>query len=134
MAAPEQHIPVDHTCPDLIPGHQLRVREVWLDEHALRVEYTITPALPPGSGSGPPPYAPLFWRWAAADDRGTAYTEAGGAYDLARDRHHTAGVLSLSPAPPPAARALRVVVQPRRGPDAAGGSCTVEVALPAAAG
>jgi hypothetical protein len=129
---------VDHVCPDLVPGRELRVTEVVLEELAadqslLQIEYSITPPLPPW-GSGPPAGAqPVVWdATRATDDQGTTYRDGGGAYGQAPGDDRTTGVLTLSPVPPPAALRLRVVLRawcPWAAPVEAFRECIVEVDL-----
>ena len=98
-----------------MPDRVLRVTGLVLEDDLAgtaltRVEYTITPALPPHGRRGGVAGCPVVWTWAATDDAGTDYQEAGGGYGPRGD--HTEGVLSLTPVPPPDARRLRVVLRP----------------------
>ena len=108
---PERRILVNYACADLIPGRQLHVTEVMLDQYAIRIEYILTPPLPgvnPEAGDRPP----IRWLWHGTDDLGNRYTDCGGAYGLSVDARSTRGVLSLQPLPPPEACSLRIVLNP----------------------
>ncbi|HVG98266.1 MAG TPA: hypothetical protein VNK05_15265 [Chloroflexota bacterium] len=138
---PDRRIPVDHVCPDFVPGRELRVTDLVLEELVageplLRVEYTITPALPPRGRRPTVASWPVVWdATAATDDQGTAYRDGGGAWGPAPGGDRTTGTLTISPAPPPAARRLRVVLRawfPWATPVEAFRECVVEVELTAA--
>ena len=94
---PDRRIPVDHVCPDFVPGRELRVTDLVLEELVageplLRVEYTITPALPPRGRRPTVASWPVVWdATAATDDQGTAYRDGGGAAAARRP----AGVVPL---------------------------------------
>ncbi len=119
---PERRIPVNVVCLDLIPGHRLRVTHLI---EVLRMRYTITPALPTRDSSE---YAsPLYCWWEATDDRGTRYSEGGGAFGPTRDGQRTEGVFSLTPLPPFDARELQVVLHMDRA--ALSGECAFTVDL-----
>jgi hypothetical protein len=109
MHVGDHHIPVDCTCPDLIPRRLLRVTELVLDQYAIRVEYTITPALPTIEIGDEPP---ITWLWHAVDNVGNVYTDAGGAYGPSEDGLSTNGVLSLVPLPQPEATSLTITLNP----------------------
>ena len=112
-----RRIPVEHVCPDFVPGRALRVTAVVLeelvaDQPLLQIEYTITPPLPPRGRGSTVTSSPVVWdATTATDDQGTAYRDGGGAYGRAPGDGRTTGTLTLSPAPPPAARCLRVVLR-----------------------
>lgn len=106
-----RRIPVAYVCTDALPGHELRVREVWFDAHAIRVEYVIVPALPavrPETGTS----TTLAWLWGGEDDAGNRYEECGGAYGPSADGERTEGVLSLCPSPYPTATRLELRLHP----------------------
>ncbi|MDP9379155.1 MAG: hypothetical protein M3Q29_03225 [Chloroflexota bacterium] len=116
-----QRIRLDYQCPDLIPGHVLRVSEVVLDEEAIRVEYSIEPALPN--------MPPIMWRWEARDDLGNRYEEAGGAYGPSRNGDRTEGVLSLTPLPAAGARLFSVILNPWIESESETRQCSFDVDL-----
>lgn len=104
-------VPVNRTCPDLIPGQVFNVLEANFDNYAIRVEYRITPGIDDlrKRTRGQPP---IIWQWSATDDLGNEYEQCGGAYGPSRDGQSTEGVLSLRPLPPRDAKWLRVSVNP----------------------
>lgn len=106
----EWHIRIDRQCLDLIPDRRLYLTRIMLDEHAIRIEYTIAPTLPVWDRARDQP--PIHWLWQAVDDLGNRYIDCGGAYGVSPDGESTEGVLSLQPLPPPEARSLRVVLSP----------------------
>jgi len=73
---------------------RITLRELYVDEHAVRVEYEIRP-----------PVVSLEDRHSTLrltsgkDDLGGIYGEAGGAYGLSDDGSYTRGVRSLQPIP-----------------------------------
>ena len=106
---PNRYIQIDHICRSTIPQRVLHVIALEIDIYAIRIGYLITPPLPgPGVNGNPP----IGWRWHAMDDLGNEYVEAGGAYGRTPEQGSTAGVLSLTPLPPPEARSLKVVLNP----------------------
>jgi len=132
MPAPERHIPVDHTCFDVIPQRVLHVTEVWFDQY-IRIEYTITPPLPIVDVATKE-VLHIAWLWHAVDGLGNTYTDCGGAYGLAEDGQCTQGVLSLQPLPPLEAQWLRIVLTPSFWSEAKRtewktSECSFEVAL-----
>ncbi len=122
-----QHIRLDHQCPDLIPGHVLRLSEVVLDGEAIRVEYSIEPALPIWDQTRNMP--PIMWRWDARDDLGNRYEEAGGAYGPSRNGDRTEGVLSLTPLPAAGARLFSVILNPWIESESETRQCSFDVDL-----
>ena len=128
---PGGYIQIDHICRRTIPQRMLHVIALEIDMHAIRIGYRITPPLPGPDASGKPP---IGWRWQATDDLGNEYVEAGGAYGRTPEQGGTAGVLSLTPLPPPEARSLKVVLNPWFEADAfesdsEGTPCSFEVDL-----
>ena len=94
--------PLDVHFPDVPHGHDLQIIGVGIDQHAIRIDYRITPALPsmrPPEPRGSDWQPPLTWDWQATDEVGRSYMPAGGAYGASSDGHATAGVLSLTPLP-----------------------------------
>lgn len=140
MRLPYRRIPLEHVCPDFVPDRELRVTEVVLEvlvgyQPQLQIKYAITPPLPPRGRGAAVTSWPVVWdATAATDDRGTAYRDGGGAYGQAPGDDRTTGTLTLSPAPPPAARRLRVVLRawfPWSTPVEAFRECALEVDLTA---
>jgi len=113
---------IDHRCAGTIPGHELHVLTLAQDQHALRIEYEITPALPAAPS--------ISWIWSAEDDTGQTYEMAGGANGPSPERDATTGVLSLTPLLSPGARSLRVVLNPALLPSWEERVCSFDVALP----
>ena len=99
--------PVDAVFSDVPRGHELRITRVGVDEHAIRVEYKITPLLPRPGGR-----PAIHWRWQGSDDSGEAYVEAGGAHGPSADGQATDGVLSLTPIPTPGVHSLHIFLEP----------------------
>jgi hypothetical protein len=116
---PHIRVPVDHVCPNEIPDHELRIVEMAVDEHAIRVRYRITP-MPPRL---------ISWRWRGIDDLGNEYDECGGAYGPSPDGESLEGVLSLRPLPQPGAKTFRFTLIPELPPHPAGHPCVFEVVL-----
>jgi hypothetical protein len=127
----ERHIRIDHQCPGLIPERRLYLTRIILDEHAIRIEYVIVPALPIWDQARGRP--PIHWLWHAVDDLGNRYIDSGGAYGVSSDGESTEGVLSLQPLPPPDARSLRVVLSPWFQSESDARECTFDVDLAATA-
>lgn len=123
----ERRIRVDRECPGLVPERTLCVRELVLDEHAIRLEYVISPALPDWNHARGLPS--INWEWRAHDDLGTAYEQAGGAYGMPPGSEDTEGVLSLTPLPPPGAQVLTVVLNPWFESEADARECQLDVDL-----
>lgn len=98
---------IERRCRATLPGHELHLSRLAADEHALRLEYEITPPLPKS--------APIFWGWSARDDLGNEYLAAGGAFGLSSEREATTGVLSLTPLLHEGARSLTIVLGPEFG-------------------
>jgi hypothetical protein len=107
------------------------VTELTTDEHAIRIRYTVTPALPMIDPAGRPTAA---WWWEATDDCDTRYRDVGGAYGPSRDGQRTEGVFSLDPLPPPEARTLRVVLHLNIRAEAHERECAFTVDLTGEAG
>src|SRR5687767_13426380 len=63
---------IERRCRSTLPGHELHLIRLATDQHALRLEYEITPPLPRS--------ARIFWGWSAHDDLGNEYLAAGGAF------------------------------------------------------
>jgi hypothetical protein len=124
MQEAERHIPINYTCSDLLPG---QVSEVVCDSFAIRIEYTITPPLPPANFEARD--VPISWAYHAMDNVGTHYTECGGAYGLCPDGECTQGVLSLQPLPPPEAHSLHIVLNPEVASIPVPRQCTFDVDL-----
>jgi hypothetical protein len=99
--------PLDVRFPDVPHGHELHIWGVGIDEHAIRVEYRISPTMERPGGR-----PAINWRWRGYDDRGNAYGEAGGAYGVSQDGQATDGVLSLTPIPLPGTYTLHIVLEP----------------------
>ncbi len=76
--------------------YTLDIRDLYMDEDAVRINYRVTPPVPyknPETGS-----ALLFtWRGYAVDNVGTQYESWGGACGLSADGKFTEGVLSFIP-------------------------------------
>jgi hypothetical protein len=98
---------IGRRCQTTLPGHELHLVRLDMDQHALRLEYEITPPLPRS--------ARIFWGWSARDDLGNEYLAAGGAFGPSPDREATAGVLSLTPLLHEHARSLTLVLEPEFG-------------------
>lgn len=98
---------IERRCRTTLPGHELHLIRLAVDDHALRLEYEITPPLPKA--------ARIFWGWSARDDLGNEYLAAGGAFGPSSERDATAGVLSLTPVLHEGARSLTIVLQPEFG-------------------
>ncbi len=71
----ERHIRINHQCPDVIPERRLDLTRIILDEHAIRIEYAIVPALPVWDQARDQP--PIHWVWTAMDDLGNMYIDSG---------------------------------------------------------
>lgn len=87
--------PIDKKFFGLLSCYELHVTYVYIDNDAIRVNYTITPPLPSVSEGLPI----ITWGGYARDDRGEDYESAGGAFGLSPDKTHTDGVLSFVPFP-----------------------------------
>lgn len=117
----ETFVPIDHTCPQLIPGHVFRVIGVGIDIHAIRVRYEITPALPQQDRT------PTSLDWRGVDNLGNEYNSCGGAYGPGEDGQSTIGVLSLAPLPRPGTNSLRVFLSRYLERNMTARPCTFEV-------
>jgi hypothetical protein len=111
----------------LIPDRVLEFTAISVEPEAIWVYYQITPALPE---EDPDQQPWLMWEWDGVDDTGTAYLPAGGAFGPAEDGGSTRGDLTLTPAPPPAARQLRLHLHPYLWGGDDLGSADVELPLP----
>ena len=116
--------PLDVRFPDVPRGHDLHIRGVGIDQHAIRVEYRISPTLERPGGR-----PAINWRWRGNDDLGNAYGEAGGAYGVSQDGRATDGVLSLTPIPSPGSCTLRIVLEPLVPSENERHSCSFEVVV-----
>jgi hypothetical protein len=90
----------------LLPGHQVSVVGVGVDEYAIRIDYEIQPAITLGL---------LAWPSAAEDDVGTSYLPAGGACGASEDGDITLRTLSTKPPPPVEASTIRIRFAPLAG-------------------
>jgi hypothetical protein len=86
---------------DLLPGRSLLVKDVGVDEHAIRLRYEIRPPI-----LERPTPADSIWLLHGIDDLGNRYESAGGAFGLSADGTFTEGVHSLQPFPAPGASHL----------------------------
>ena len=86
---------------DLLPGRSLLVRDVGVDEYAVRVRYEIRPPI-----LDRPTPIDSTWLLHGTDDLGNQYESAGGAFGLSADGTFTEGVHSLLPLPAPDASHL----------------------------
>ncbi len=133
-----RHISVDHVCYDLIPNREVRVREVWFDSYGIRVEYTVTPALPnidpevlepvPGDPNVPDPPRLNFLAH-AMDNLFNVYTYADGAFGLSDDGQRTNGVVTLVPLLPSEAYWLTITLGPWTAPERLAGACAMTILL-----
>ena len=98
---------IERRCRATLPGHELHLMRLEADQHALRLEYEITPALPRS--------ARIYWGWSARDDLGNDYLSAGGAFGPSSERDATRGVLSLTPLLHDGSRSLTLVLEPEFG-------------------
>lgn len=98
---PEQKKPVviNRKFSGIASKYVMHVTHLYIDEHAVRVEYQITPPLPPTTNSELPGIPILTWWGYARDDHGGDYQSAGGASGLSPDGKYTDGVLSFLPLP-----------------------------------
>ena len=120
-----RNIPMEPLEATLPSSHHFVLRECWIDEHGIHLEYSIRPAVPMPSSGRPL----LSWDWSALDDLGNEYESCGGAYGPAPDGTRTDGVLSLRrrwtadsqgcwiaesqvPMPPASARRLTASINP----------------------
>lgn len=105
----------------------MRVSRCLLNDDAVSVEYTLTPALPePVEGD-----RPLVLFVNLADDIGTDYASGGGAHGPTQDGSRTEGVATIYPAPPSHADQLFVNVYLFEG--SAETSTPVQLAIPLSA-
>jgi hypothetical protein len=81
---------------DLLPGRSLLVKDVGVDEHAVRVRYEIRPPI-----LERPAPTDSTWLLHGTDELGNRYESAGGAFGLSADGTFTEGVHSLQPLPAP---------------------------------
>jgi hypothetical protein len=97
---PTRHVEIANGIPirNLVPGRELRVFMVGVDEHAVRIEYEIVP-----SGS-----SPHEWRLAGRDDLGTVYDDGGGAAGETPDGQRTEGIRSITGVPAPDASWIEI--------------------------
>jgi hypothetical protein len=88
------------TAPEPTPGHSLSFVEVAVDEHAVRIDYEIVPAVAmrvPGLG----------WSGCGRDELGNEYRDRGGSYGPSADGERTEGTMSME-LPAPEAKVLHV--------------------------
>jgi hypothetical protein len=112
MSGKGRRIPIVAECADLVEGHLVRFRELWLEDGRMRVEYEIWPSVPIAAAFVG--HATHFWRSVRAeDDRGNLYRASGGAYGPLGDEtgRFGAGHIWLQ-GPPLRATTLRVTVEP----------------------
>ena len=109
---------------DVPRGHDLQVTGVGVDQHAIRVEYRITPALPRPGGR-----PAIRWAWRGSDELGSLYVQAGGAVGQSEDQEATTGVLSLTPIPAAGVHTLEIVLEPWIGREGDQGSVSFKVVL-----
>jgi hypothetical protein len=80
LACDCERLSVDYECEKAtVLGHRLHCIEVACDQHAIRLNYEITPEpLTADAEQGEPRF--LSWAWWAEDDLENTYAEAGDAY------------------------------------------------------
>ncbi len=116
--------PLDVHFADVPRGHDLHITGVGIDQHAIRVEYRLTPALKQPGGR-----PAINWARHGYDDLGNVYDESGGAYGVSQDGQATDGVLSLTPIPSPRSYTLHLVLEPVVASERDRRSCSFEVLL-----
>jgi hypothetical protein len=85
---------IDQEIDGLLPGRSLFVKQLEVDEFAIRVAYEVRPPIV----ERPTPIDSI-WLLCGTDDLGNEYTSAGGAFGVAPDGTYTEGVHSLQPTP-----------------------------------
>jgi hypothetical protein len=87
---------IDNKFPIMESKYILEIKNLYMDEYAIRINYKVTPPVPymsPETGN-----ALLFtWRGYAKDNSGNEYHSCGGACGLSSDGKFTDGVLSFTP-------------------------------------
>jgi hypothetical protein len=87
-------VAVDKQVDDLLPGRSLLIKDVVVDDHAIRVRYEVRPPI-----FERPTSVDSTWLVYGADDLGNEYESAGGAFGLSTEGTFTEGVHSLTPLP-----------------------------------
>jgi hypothetical protein len=87
-------VSIGRTVDGLLAGRSLDVKELIVDEFAIRVNYEIRPPI-----RERPTSRENTWMLCGTDDLGNEYASAGGAFGTSRDGTCTEGVHSLVPTP-----------------------------------
>jgi hypothetical protein len=91
-------VPIDQKFPGILSKYELHVRQLYIDSDAIRIEYKITPPVPPVS-LDIPNFLLFTWGGYARDNHDGDYQSAGGACGLSLDGEYTDGILSFLPLP-----------------------------------
>ncbi len=89
-------VAIDCKFSGILSKYELHVRQLYVDDDAIRIEYKITPPVPPVSPDRPNFLLFTWWGY-ALDNQGGDYQSAGGACGLSRDGEYTDGILSFLP-------------------------------------
>jgi hypothetical protein len=98
MFTADHPIVVDRQFAVIASQYTLDIRDLYLDEYAIRINYKVTPPVP--RHQNPEIADALFFSWGgyAVDNLDNHYNSYGGACGLSTDGKFTEGVLSFIPA------------------------------------
>ncbi len=95
MFTEDRPIIIDRQFLVIASRHILDIRDLYVDEYAIRINYRVTP---PAHRQDPAGDSLLFtWGGSAVDNLGNYYNSCGGACGLSADGKFTEGVLSFMP-------------------------------------
>jgi hypothetical protein len=95
MFTEDNPIVIDHQLSVIASQYTLDIRDLYLDEYAIRINYQVTPPVP---RPNPENDSLLFtWYGYAVDNLGTQYNSCGGACGTSTNGQFTEGVLSFIP-------------------------------------
>ena len=113
---PQNVSAINRTYEQVLSCYRWHIKYLHTDEHAIRIEYSITPPLSPvkiADGS-----TRIIGLWGeAVDELGNEYQSAGGAYGMSADKQSTEGVLSFTPLPAVGATSLTIRMELLAGGD-----------------
>ena len=114
--SPQNVTAINRIYEQVLSRYRWHIKYLHTDEHAIRIEYSITPPLSPvktADGS-----TRIIGLWGeAVDELGNECQSAGRAYGLSADKQSTEGVLSLTPLPAIGATSLTIRIELLAGGD-----------------